>query len=87
MEPNDRIESVWAYAREAGCLYNGWASPPGTKKMHYFKEAKSVCGYGIHFGRPQPDIDLNYVPNHPFIKTCKICLKKYNEMKKDYETH
>jgi hypothetical protein len=71
------LKDLWEYARGSDCLYTGWASPSCTNKFHYFIKATSLCKKHEHFARPSPDHDLHWVPKHPKIPTCKICLKRY----------
>ena len=51
---------------------SGWGFPQNSRKAHYFRESRSLCGKWLYFGRnlgeaagPGPD-------------DCKACWKKLN---------
>jgi hypothetical protein len=54
----------------------GWTWLFNSKKWHYFRENKSLCGGFMLLGRPRLEQGNNTSPDN-----CKRCLKKLNGVK------
>ena len=59
----------------------GWMWPPQSRKVHYFKNKRSLCGkFGAFFGE---ELDPDYGKDTP--DDCAICRRKVHAMRETGE--